>query len=97
MEGKKNLSNTKIIINTGDDVQKKLLPIFGRTAYIFYNKKNKDEGINLTNKNKNDFNNNFYSLGRNSYFNNLQLNVNAPYNIKSFPKIQKKFNTEKNE
>ena len=98
----KNLSNTNMIMNTGgDDVQKKLLPIFGRTAYIFYNKTNKDGGINLTNsmeinKNKNDFSG-FNQIGRNSYFNNLQLNINAPFNVKTFPKIQKKFNTEKNE
>ena len=102
MKDAKNFSNTNMQINTGDDVQKKLLPIFGRTAYIFYNKQNKDGGINLTNsmevnKNKNDFNNNFFQIGRNSYYNNLQLSVNTPFNIKTFPKIQKKYNTEKNE
>ena len=48
------------------------------------------------NKNKNDFSG-FNQIGRNSYFNNLQLNINAPFNVKTFPKIQKKFNTEKNE
>ena len=36
MKDAKNFSNTNMQINTGDDVQKKLLPIFGRTAYIFY-------------------------------------------------------------
>ena len=102
MKEAKNFSNANIHINTGEDVPKKLLPIFGRTAYIFYNKQNKDGGINLTNsmevnKNKNEFNNNLYQKGRNSHYNNLQLSVNAPFNIKTFPKIQKKFNMEKNE
>ena len=98
----KNLSNSNMAVNNGNDIPKKLLPIFGRTAYAFYNKKEKEGGINLTNsvdlnKNKNTMNN-FYPMSRNFNFNSIQMNnINNLFNIKTFPKIKKKFNTEKNE
>ena len=98
----KNLSNSIMAVNNGNDLPKKLLPIFGRTAYAFYNEKEKEGGINLTNsvdlnKNKNTINN-FYPMSRNFKFNSIQMNnINSPFNIKTFPKIQTKFNTEKNE
>ena len=98
----KNLSNSNMAVNNGNDIPKKLLPIFGRTAYAFYNKKEKDGGINLTNsvdsnKNKNTINN-CYPMGRNFNFNSIQMNnINSLFNIKTFPKIKKNFNTEKNE
>ena len=36
-------------ISNPNDLPKKLLPIFGRTAYTFYGKNDADGGINLTN------------------------------------------------
>ena len=103
MNEMKNLSsNSNMIITNSNDVPKKLLPLFGRTAYTFYGSNKKDAGINLTNsvevnKNKN-INNNFNTLSRNFNMNGLQMkNINSPINIKTFPKLQKKFNTEKNE
>ena len=90
-------SNSNMIITNNNDAPKKLLPIFGRTAYAFYGANDKDAGINLTNsldlnKNKNNLNG-FQTLSRNFNTNN---NSN-PFNVKSFPKLKNKFNTEKNE
>ena len=99
----KNSSNPNINIINVNDIPKKLLPIFGRTAYAYYIKNEKDGGINLTNsvdfnKNKNTMMN-FYSHSRNNInMNNIQTNnSNMPFNIKSFPKIRKNYKTEKNE
>ena len=90
-------SNSNMIITNNNDAPKKLLPIFGRTAYAFYGANDKDAGINLTNsldlnKNKNNLNG-FQTLSRNFNTNN----ISNPFNVKSFPKLKNKFNTEKNE
>ena len=77
-----------------NDLPKKLLPIFGRTAYTFYGKNDTDGGINLTNSvdsNKNKNFNNIKTLSRN--FNiplTNNMHTNNPLNIKSFPKLKNK-------
>ena len=104
MNEMKNLSSNSnmMIVNNASDGPKKLLPIFGRTAYAFYGNNEKDAGINLVNsldanKNKNTINN-FHSLSRNYNLNSIQMNnINSPFNIKTFPKLKRKFNTEKND
>ena len=104
MNEMKNLSSNSnmMIVNNANDTPKKLLPIFGRTAYAFYGNNEKDAGINLINsvdlnKNKNTINN-FHTISRNYNMNSIQMNnINSPFNIKTFPKLKRKFNTEKNE
>ena len=104
MNEMKNFSSNSnmMIVNNANDMPKKLIPIFGRTAYTFYGSNDKDAGINLTNsvelnKNKN-INNNFHSLSRNYNVNIFPMNnINPHFNVKTFPKLKKKFNTDKNE
>jgi len=96
-------NSNMMIVNNANDVPKKLLPIFGRTAYTFYGNNEQDAGINLANsldlnkdKNKNTIHN-FHATKRIFNSNSLKMNnINPPFNTKAFPKLNQKFNTEKN-
>ena len=97
-----NGNSNMMVVNNANDMPKKLLPLFGRTAYTFYGSGDKEGGINLANslevnnKNKNNLHN-YQATTRNFNANSLQMkNINAPFNMKSFPKLKQKFNTEKN-
>ena len=97
------VNSNMMIVNNANDVPKKLLPIFGRTAYTFYGNNEQDAGINLANsldlnkdKNKNKIHN-FHATKRIFNSNSLKMNnINPPFNTKAFPKLNQKFNTEKN-
>ena len=97
------VNSNMMIVNNANDVPKKLLPIFGRTAYTFYGNNEQDAGINLANsldlnkdKNKNTIHN-FHATKRIFNSNSLKMNnINPPFNTKAFPKLNQKFNTEKN-
>ena len=97
-----NSNSNMMVVNNANDMPKKLLPLFGRTAYTFYGSGDKEGGINLANslevnnKNKNTLHN-YQATTRNFNANNLQMNnINTPFNMKSFPKLKQKFKTEKN-
>ncbi len=81
-------------VSNQNDLPKKLLPIFGRTAYTFYGKNDTDGGINLTNSVDSNKNKNFNSIKTLSRNFNIPLtnnmHTNIPLNIKSFPKLKNK-------
>ena len=91
---KKLKMENKPTINMLYDMPKKLSPVFGRTGYAFYNRRDLDElGGTLTNSVDVKTNNNLNVINSNSsnnFNNNIGNSNNVPFNIKSFIKNNNK-------